>query len=196
MTYGDPFNCCGGNDEHPPYHCSDCEEHPCVGEPDPRCVSHPSTCPHATNRHMAGTQLRIAFDIGGVLSKRPDIFRPLVATLRRGGAEVFVITDMHDHEQSVRFVRGNGYDIPADNILNSDYTEHGETCKAETVRAHNIHVLVDDFPGYSAAVASETDAVSLFTWPDPHRPYYADDFKTDGTEGTFGRRKPKMSPAD
>lgn len=137
--------------------------------------------------------LRVAFDIGGVLSKRPDVFRPLVAALQAGGVEVFVVTDMPDHEQSVRLVRDNGYAIPAANILNSDYTAYGETCKAEIVKAHNLHLLVDDFPGYASAVATETDAVSLFTWPDPRRPYYADDFKTDGKEGDFGRRRPSGS---
>ena len=140
--------------------------------------------------------LRVAFDIGGVLSKRPDVFRPLVAALQAGGVEVFVVTDMPDHEQSVRFARSNGYAIPAANILHSDYALYGEACKAETVKKNNLHLLVDDFPGYASAVATETDAVSLFTWPDPHRPYYADDFKTDGKEGDFGRRRaPAPTPA-
>lgn len=44
----DGFNCCGGNDEHPPHHCSDCDEHPWTGAPDPRCVSNPSACPHVS----------------------------------------------------------------------------------------------------------------------------------------------------
>lgn len=128
--------------------------------------------------------MRIAFDIGGVLSKYPHIFRPMVAHLVAGGAEVFVITDMHDHAQSVRFVHGNGYDIPDENILNSDYATYGELCKAKTIRDNRIDVHVDDFPGYCA----HTECVSLFVWPQPKEPYYHDDFKTDGTEGTFGRR--------
>lgn len=37
-------------------------------------------------------QLRISFDIGGVLTKRPDVFRPMIEALIKGGAEVFVIT--------------------------------------------------------------------------------------------------------
>lgn len=43
----DPFNCCGGNDEKPPHHCSDCSEHPWQDSPDPRCMAAPATCPHA-----------------------------------------------------------------------------------------------------------------------------------------------------
>lgn len=145
---------------------------------------------------MPSGALRVAFDIGGVLSKRPDVFRPLVAALQAGGVEVFVVTDMPDHEQSVRFVRSNGYAIPAANILHGDYAAHGEACKAETVKKNNLHLLIDDFPGYASAVATETDAVSLFTWPDPRRPYYADDFQTDGKEGDFGRRRPQAPVRD
>ena len=129
--------------------------------------------------------LRISFDIGGVLSKYPTIFRPMVAALQKGGAGVFVLTDMHDHAQSCRFVQGNGYDIPAERILNADYKEHGEECKAVVIEKHLIDIHVDDFPGYCA----HTKALSLFTWPNPELPYYHDDFKTDGSEGDFGRRR-------
>lgn len=47
----DPFACCGGNDENPPHHCSDCPEHPwgpAEGwQEDPRCMAAPHECPHA-----------------------------------------------------------------------------------------------------------------------------------------------------
>ncbi len=130
--------------------------------------------------------LKVSFDIGGVLSKYPEVFRPLVRALQASGqVEIFVLTDMHDHEQSVRFVQGNEYDIPADHILNSDYATFGETCKEETIKKHGIQLHIDDFPGYCA----HTTCVSLFVWPNPNRPYYDDDFITDGTEGNFGRRK-------
>ena len=129
--------------------------------------------------------LRISFDIGGVLSKRPDVFRPMVAALQAGGAEVFVITDMHDHAQSVRFVRDNGYDIPSEHILNADFSAHGEDCKRVVIEAHGIMLHIDDFPGYLAHSA----CVGLLVWPDPSRPYYADEFVTDGSEGSFGRRR-------
>lgn len=130
--------------------------------------------------------LRIAFDIGGVLSKRPDVFRPMVEALLAGGAEVYVVTDMPDREQAVRFVIENGYAIAPERILCADYKAHGEMCKARVIEQHGLHVLVDDFPGYVA----NTAAVNLFVWPDPMRPYYHDDFKTDGKEGDFGRVKP------
>ena len=137
---------------------------------------------------VAGTQvepLRMSFDIGGVLSKYPEVFRPMVTALQRGGVEVYVITDMHEHEKSVRFVRENGYDIPAERILNSDYLVWGELCKARTIHENRIQLHVDDFAGYCA----HNGCVNLFVWPNPQKPYYADDFKTDGSEGDFGRRK-------
>jgi hypothetical protein len=46
-SQSDAFNCCGGNDEKPRHHCSDCPEHPWVGAPDQACVASPRTCPHA-----------------------------------------------------------------------------------------------------------------------------------------------------
>jgi hypothetical protein len=114
------------------------------------------------------------------------VFRPLVQALQDSGqVEVFVITDMHEHEQAVRFVQGNGYNIPSDHILNSDYNTFGEGCKEETIKQHGIQLHVDDFPGYCA----HAECVSLFVWPNPNRPYYDDDFKTDGAEGNFGRRR-------
>lgn len=131
-------------------------------------------------------KLRVSFDIGGVLSKYPEKFRPLVSVLLKSEeVEVFVITDMHNHEQSVKFVQENGFDIPSERILNSNYVEHGEDCKAKTIEENNIDIHIDDFPGYCA----HTKCISLFVWPNPELPYYADDFKTDGTEGDFGRRR-------
>jgi len=129
--------------------------------------------------------LRISFDIGGVLSKYPHVFRPLVAALNAAdNVEVYVVTDMHDHDKSVRMVQENGYDIPAERVINSDYARHGEQCKEMAIRQHNIDIHVDDFPGYVA----HTACVNLFVWPNPREPYFADDFKTDGSEGNFGRR--------
>lgn len=130
--------------------------------------------------------LRVSVDIGGVLSKYPEQFRILARALHASPeVELFVITDMHDHEQSVRFVHGNGFDfIPEERILNADYTEYGEYCKAKVVEELEIDLHIDDFPGYCAHNA----CINLFVCPNPTLPYYADEWITDGTEGNFGRR--------
>lgn len=133
-------------------------------------------------------KLRISFDIGGVLSKYPDQFRKLVGALLASSAiEVFVITDMPNHDQSVRFVQENGFNIPEERILNSDYATNGENCKAETIEKYNIDIHIDDFPGYCA----HDKCISLFVWPNPEKPYYNDSWITDGSEGNFGRRVKK-----
>lgn len=143
---------------------------------------------------MTDKKLRISFDIGGVLSKYPHEFRTLVNALTASpDIEVFIITDMHDHDQSVLFVHSNGFEcIPDKNILNSNYSESGERCKEDTILEHEIDIHIDDFPGYCA----HTSCISLFVWPNPDEPYYHDDWVTDGSEGSFGRRvKPRKNHA-
>jgi hypothetical protein len=141
--------------------------------------------------------VRIAFDIGGVLSKQPDIFRPLVYALlqteRASGylVRVFVISDMRPHAKAVAFCHDNGFMVPPERIICADYDTHGENCKAVVCEELSIDVLVDDFPGYVAQIGSPR--VRLLVMPDPSQPYYADDWKTDGSEGNFGRRK--LAPA-
>jgi hypothetical protein len=134
--------------------------------------------------------IRIGFDIGGVLSKYPDLLRPIVtALLASPEVEVHVLSDMFPHEKCVAFVRDNGFLIPPEHIHSCDYGEHGELCKAEKMRELSLDIMLDDFPGYLA----EGCALRLLVMPDPNRPYYADDWKTDGSEGNFGRRKPPTS---
>lgn len=140
--------------------------------------------PKCTECQRQPVKLKVSFDIGGVLSKYPNVFRQIVEALQLGGIEVFVITDIHDHAQSVKLVQENGFNIPADHILNSDYTAYGENCKAFTIAQHKIDLHVDDFPGYCA----HTQCVSLFVWPNPKEPYFADDFKADASESNWGRR--------
>lgn len=146
--------------------------------------------------------MRIAFDIGGVLSKYPDVFRPLVNWLRlayearlKGDfetrnyepIEVFVISDMHERDKIIAMVHGNDLDVHPDNIRSADYETHGENCKAVLCEELGIDLLIDDFPGYVAQIGSPR--VRLLVMPDPSQPYYADDWQTDGSEGNFGRRK-------
>lgn len=134
--------------------------------------------------------MKIAFDIGGVLSKYPDILRPLVDVLIRHGGddvEVFVISDMKPHAKAVAFCHDNGFEVPRDRIICADYDAHGENCKAIACEDLGIDMLIDDFPGYVAQIGSPR--VRLLVMPDPSKPYYADEWQTDGSEGGFGRRK-------
>lgn len=136
--------------------------------------------------------VKIGFDIGGVLSKYPDLLRPILrALLAAPGIEVHVLSDMHPQEKCVAVLRENGFDVPSDRVHSCDYGEHGEECKAVKSRELGLDVLVDDFPGYVASLGAPT--LRLLAMPDPTLDYYHDDWKTDGSEGGFGRRRKKGS---
>lgn len=137
--------------------------------------------------------MRIAFDIGGVLSKYPNVFRPLLDLLLFRGVdprysiETYIISDMKPHAKAVAFCHDNGFHVPPERIICADYEMHGERCKAVACQDLGIDILIDDFGGYVATIGSPP--VRLMVMPDPTRPYYADEWKTDGSEGGFGRRK-------
>lgn len=130
--------------------------------------------------------VKVAFDIGGVLSKYPDEFRPLVlALLASPLAEVYVLSDMKPHAKAVAFCHDNGFPVPPERVVCCDYEAHGEECKAVEMRRLGVQVHVDDFPGYVAGGCP----VRLLVMPDPSRDYYHPSWKTDGSEGNFGRRR-------
>jgi len=139
------------------------------------------------------SRVRIAFDIGGVLSKYPGVFRPLIDLLcfrgidPRYGIETYILSDMKPHEKAVAFCHDNGFPVPPQRVVCCDYLEHGEGCKAVACERLGIDILVDDHIGYVATAGKPL--VRLLVMPDPSLPYYHDDWKTDGSEGTFGRRR-------
>jgi len=141
---------------------------------------------------------RIAFDIGGCLSKYPDIFRPLVQVLLLSSElEVFVISDMKPHQKATTFCHDNGFAVPPQQVICADYETHGERCKAVVCQEHHIDILIDDHAGYLAILG--TPPVRLLMMPDPDLPYYHESWQTDGSEGDFGRRNPpgsKRPPED
>jgi len=59
-------------------------------------------------------------------------------------------------------------------------SKHYPSCKEL-----GIDILIDDFIGY---VAVEGAPVRLLVMPDATKPYYDPNWKTDGSEGDFGRR--------
>jgi hypothetical protein len=134
--------------------------------------------------------MKIAFDIGGVLSKYPDTFRRLVDKLqsadpgRKSSVEVVIISDMHDIDQMHRMLKMNNFAIERAQIFSADYAQYGEYCKTQLCNQLGVDILIDDFIGYLA----EGDFIRLLMMPNVDEPYYHDDWKTDGSEGDFGRR--------
>lgn len=128
---------------------------------------------------------RVAFDIGGVLSKYPDLFRPLVACLISGGVEVYVITDMRDKSKVLQTLEMNGFGmIDPDRVFTADYDTHGEGCKAVLLEDLKIDMFFDDFVGY---VVEPVCPVRLLVMPDASKPYWAESWKTPDQDD-FGRR--------
>lgn len=129
--------------------------------------------------------IKVAFDIGGVLSKRPEVFVPLLKALEGSEeVEVYVVSDMHPKEKILDMLARNDIKVDPYRVISADYEKHGELCKTVVCQELRIDLLIDDFPGYVAV----GDHVRLLMMPDPTRDYYADEWKTDGSEGNFGRR--------
>jgi len=136
--------------------------------------------------------IKIGFDIGGVLSKYPEIFRALIRKLSNpepaglpNSFEIHVISDMHDVKAMYKMLLTNNIIINENNIHSADYKTYGEYCKTKLCKDLGINIMIDDFIGYLA----EGDFVRLLVMPDPKKPYYNDSWLTDGSEGDFGRRK-------
>lgn len=142
--------------------------------------------------------MKIAFDIGGVLSKYPDVFRPLIniLVLTQSVVEVHVISDMHDKDKMLKMLYSNAIRVPQERVHSADYKTHGEGCKAELCRELGIDILIDDFAGYVSV--PDAPPVRLLVMPDVSKPYYHPTWKTDGSEGDFGRTGyyPKRLPHD
>lgn len=133
--------------------------------------------------------LKIAFDIGGVLSKHEslrDMFN-FLGTL--DSVTCYIITDMHDKEKVLRHLSENHLDFNPDMVYCADYAKYGEACKQILCDELGIHILIDDFIGYVA----NGKHVRLLVMPDVEKPYWSDDWKVEN-EAEFGRRYYKRPP--
>jgi len=134
--------------------------------------------------------VRIAFDVGGVLSKYPTILAPLLEVLHYHGGddvEVWIVSDMHPAQQIIDMLELNGVSFLKHRVISADYDTYGEASKAAVCKEFGIDVLVDDFVGYVGVVGKPP--LRLLVMPDATQPYYHDDWKTNGPHGEFGRRK-------
>lgn len=134
---------------------------------------------------MSGRPCRVALDIGGVISKYPDEIRSFARALVTGGAEVYVITDMHDRDDVLKQLEVNGFGfIAPDRVHCADYQAHGEGCKAELLAQLGVDMVLDDFIGY---VAIPGCPVRCLVMPDAEQPYWHPSWVTN-SESDFGRR--------
>lgn len=142
--------------------------------------------------------MKIAFDIGGVLSKYPTQMWDLIATLTRHDQhEIFVITDQHPKDEVIRILEDNKFLmwindrhlISCENIHSADYEKHGNMCKAVLCKELGIDIFIDDFLGYLDWDSRLGEApIRLLVMPDNFKPYWADEWQTHD-QFDFGRRK-------
>lgn len=133
----------------------------------------------------------IGVDIGGAISKYPDIMLPIMRALSAGGIEVHVVTDM-PIKKALAMLTLNDVNIPASRVHSCDYEAHGDACKAIKAQELGLDMLWDDCLGY---VSSGAPPVRMLVMPDGDRDYYHPSWKTDGAEGEFGRRLQRVSAA-
>ena len=131
--------------------------------------------------------LKIAFDIGGVISKYPQQMREVIWSLKTCGHETHVITDMHDKEDVLKQLKDNEFEHYFDFVHCADYATHGELCKAVLLRDIKIDMFYDDFVGYTMWPPHFGPApIRMLVMPDGYRPYWHPDWRCSG--GDFGRR--------
>lgn len=129
--------------------------------------------------------MRLAFDIGGVISKYPELFRELISTLEmHTHFDVLIISDM-PREKILEILTLNRIGVTPENVYSADYETHGEGCKAELLRELKVDMFFDDHLGYVAAGGCP---VRFLMMPDASRPYVADTWKTlPSDHAEFGR---------
>jgi hypothetical protein len=109
-------------------------------------------------------KLRVGIDIGGVLSKYPVRIKELIATLRRGGAEVFIITDMPE-DTALRLLNKNNLAFLP--VLCADWAKYQELCKTVLATEANLDIVIDDYAPYVA----EGEFIGMTVSPKPRLQY-------------------------
>jgi hypothetical protein len=122
--------------------------------------------------------VKIAFDIGGVISRYPERMMQMMSALLRGGVEVYIITDMNQRDALATCEQNSLLAIIGpERVFSADWSAHGDRCKTEVCKKLGIDVLIDDRPDYCA----EGDFIGLVLSPRPHVPYYASGWSNAGT---------------
>ena len=128
--------------------------------------------------------MKIAFDLGGVLSKHQEI-RDLYIALYYHSDDVYIISDISPLDKLLDILTLNKIPWYNHQVLSADYKKYGENCKKVLCEKMGIDILIDDHMGYLV----QGNYVRLLVMPDASKAYFSDDWKTDGTEGDFGRTK-------
>ncbi len=120
--------------------------------------------------------MKIAFDIGGCISRYPDLFRFLMYAVDVAGGETHILTDMNQDDARAA-VNENQLIVRPDRIWSADWSKDGDLCKTKVMEKHGFDVLIDDRPDYVAT----GNFVGLVLSPRPDIPYYHHDWANRST---------------
>lgn len=115
--------------------------------------------------------MRIAFDIGGVISRYPKQMKEMIKSFIQSGHDVYIITDMNPTD-ALSACENNDIlltGIKQENIISANWSEHGDLCKSVVMKNLSIDVMFDDRPDY----IYEGVPIGFFLMPRPSMPYYA-----------------------
>lgn len=132
--------------------------------------------------------MRLAIDIGGAISKYPDMFRTIMEAIQASPEkiEVHVITDAHPWHEVTKTLETNNIFVLPYRVHVAEYDRYGDACKAMILRDFGIDVFIDDHPGYLVWPWPSPAPLRLRVEPDPYRPYWHPTWQCGG--GDFGRR--------
>lgn len=112
--------------------------------------------------------MRVAFDIGGTISRYPNEMKAMMIAFMAGGVEVHIMTDINPKD-ATKLIIANGLDfVPANHVHSCDWSTYGDLCKTQMMEQLGIDVLIDDRPDYCAA----GNFIGLVVSPRPAVPYY------------------------
>jgi len=118
---------------------------------------------------MSEKRLKIAFDIGGVISRYPQEMLNLMQSLQKGGVDIHIITDMNQKDALSACRENNINFLPEENIHSADWSAHGDCCKTVVCDKLGIDILLDDRPDYCA----DGNFIGFVLSPRVRKPYYA-----------------------
>jgi len=122
--------------------------------------------------------IKVAFDIGGVLSRHTEVLRKMAEVF--GSAtdifETHVLTDI-SKKMAMQMLMDNGlahlFGRDGERVHHADYAKYGDNCKSVVLKEIGIDVLFDDHMSY----LMDAPALGLLVMPRASLPFYSDQWK-------------------
>ena len=94
--------------------------------------------------------MKIAFDIGGVITRYPVAMKTMMRALQAGGVDVHILSDIPiDILRKLVEINDLNF-IPAENVHSADWAADQDMCKSKMCESLGIDMLIDDRPDYCA----------------------------------------------